>query len=415
MNILLLGNGYDLHYKLPTSYRNFLLTIDFLLKSDINSLNFLGDVFGNQQLNEQDPFIKASYNTYHDIYNKIPLDKTDIKSVISQSKNNIWINYFISCFNKDVGWIDFEKEIAYVISCFQIFFLNQDITIRIEQLSNEVKFMIINNFNFFIDLKNGLHKVNGELYGPVSIKEEYILEYPLNSRHYIINTNAIIDYIYLQLYELSNILKNYLRIFVDNLVIELVQQSLISELDFLKYSDILITFNYTNTFELLEPGIEALHIHGNVNNEIVLGVNSDLNDELDNIDTLFIKFKKYYQRTFYDTDMTYLRWLRSFTKKENKQSIHLLIMGHSLDETDKEVIENLFSLSDKIAIIYHDKSAKSQYIQNLIKIFGKHSFDQLRNKKKLEFLPINFKSADFLQKQANNSTLKYQKELDNFL
>ena len=58
MNILLLGNGYDLNYKLPTSYRNFLLTIDFLTKHNLENIHTVGDVFGNPDLNTQDKFIK---------------------------------------------------------------------------------------------------------------------------------------------------------------------------------------------------------------------------------------------------------------------------------------------------------------------------------------------------------------------
>ena len=71
MNVLLLGNGYDLNYKLPTSYRSFLLTIDFLVKHGLKDINSVGDVFGNPELNEYDNFIKESYKEYKSVYDKI--------------------------------------------------------------------------------------------------------------------------------------------------------------------------------------------------------------------------------------------------------------------------------------------------------------------------------------------------------
>ena len=30
----------------------------------------------------------------------------------------MWIKYFIDAYNKDLGWIDFEKEIAFVLKQF---------------------------------------------------------------------------------------------------------------------------------------------------------------------------------------------------------------------------------------------------------------------------------------------------------
>ena len=62
------------------------------------------------------------------------------------------------------------------------------------------------------------------------------------------------------------------------------------------------SFNYTNTIETLYASEEKVyHIHGNINDNIVLGVNPDKHDEIENIDTLFIQFKKYFQRVFYKT------------------------------------------------------------------------------------------------------------------
>lgn len=128
MNILLLGNGFDLYYKLPTSYRNFLLTLDFLINTDVNNINNISDVFGNPKLNEHDDFIKKSYDEYKEVYDEIELDKEKLQEMIYKTKNNVWFSYLITVFNKDVGWIDFEKEVAYVIECFKSFFEKLDVS-----------------------------------------------------------------------------------------------------------------------------------------------------------------------------------------------------------------------------------------------------------------------------------------------
>ena len=123
MTILLLGNGFDLYFQLPTSYRNFLLTVDFLTKHDLQTLRYVGDVFGHADLIQKDSFIRDSYEKHHDIYNKIPLDADKLINITERAKRNLWFNYFLVSFNRDVGWIDFEKEVAFVISCFKSYII----------------------------------------------------------------------------------------------------------------------------------------------------------------------------------------------------------------------------------------------------------------------------------------------------
>ena len=64
-------------------------------------------------------------------------------------------------------------------------------------------------------------------------------------------------------------------------------------------------------------------------------------------------------------------------------------MGHSLDITDRDIIEELFQNASEIVILYHNFDAKKSYIANLIKIFGKDGFDMLKKDKKLSFVSLN--------------------------
>ena len=73
MNVLLLGNGFDLNYKLPTKYINFLNTVNFL--STLLSLDghSVGEIFGAKSLQLVDKGISNSYKAYQEIYDRIPL------------------------------------------------------------------------------------------------------------------------------------------------------------------------------------------------------------------------------------------------------------------------------------------------------------------------------------------------------
>ena len=89
MNVFLVGNGYDLHHKFPTGYLNFLNTIKFLTEKYNDSFSTVGNVFGNNELQDKDAFIKECYLKHSEIYDTTSLPKEKvydidrIKSLIS--------------------------------------------------------------------------------------------------------------------------------------------------------------------------------------------------------------------------------------------------------------------------------------------------------------------------------------------
>ena len=58
MEILLLGNGFDLHHGLPTKYENFLHVIEFLINHYDRSIKTIGDVLGDERILAVDRYIK---------------------------------------------------------------------------------------------------------------------------------------------------------------------------------------------------------------------------------------------------------------------------------------------------------------------------------------------------------------------
>ena len=106
----------------------------------------------------------------------------------------------------------------------------------------------------------------------------------------------------------------------------------------------------------------------------------------------FLRFKKYFQRVIYHTDDEYLEWIT------NKLSdIDLVVMGHSLDITDKDIIMQMFDAAKDITVLYHNESAEASLVANLINIYGKEKFDELRIKKRLRFLPQNAEYGGFAE------------------
>lgn len=114
MNILLIGNGFDLAHRLPTTYKDFLLFIEVMKQvvnvtttDDLNCINWK--------------------NINLEIYKLIQSDMGNVKNnIYSQAdtwkeliENNFWIEYFLCCqsYIKE-NWIDFENEISKVMQAF---------------------------------------------------------------------------------------------------------------------------------------------------------------------------------------------------------------------------------------------------------------------------------------------------------
>lgn len=387
MNILMLGNGFDLNHKLPTTYLCFLKTMECLLSEDKTPIA-LGYVFMKQQ--KECKMIKESCEEYEAFYNDYFFDEEDQKLLANakvKAYSNIWLDYFIKSYNKELGWIDFEKEISDVISAFSDFFNNTNFTDNSGFVWFTSSNYIVKRFGFFID--KGKDK-------PMSINKEYLLEKPFGSGNHVINIGMIYDKLYNELIELSEMLKDYLYVFVDKPLLAMKEKGIVKPNKTFAVADKVITFNYTNTFEKLysqQKNPQIIHLHGSVDNKVVLGVNNDEEDEIDDLDTTFVKFKKYYQRALYKTDIEYLK-LKKELKIINgnpplgvvRDPVLLMVMGHSLDITDRDIIVDMFMRADKISIYYHSNSALSAYIKNIINIFGKEGFDDLRLYHNLTFI-----------------------------
>ena len=107
MNILVIGNGFDLAHGLPTKYTDFL---DFIKEfQDFQPFQIPKDFQSRIQL-LCSPRKKAYPNYFYNLLNK---NSTLYSELITLTTDNSWLRYFIEIYNsKGNGWIDFESEIS---------------------------------------------------------------------------------------------------------------------------------------------------------------------------------------------------------------------------------------------------------------------------------------------------------------
>ncbi|MBE5890451.1 MAG: hypothetical protein E7282_05705 [Lachnospiraceae bacterium] len=390
MNVLLLGNGFDLNHKFPTSYINFINVVNFLLDKEPEEITTIGQVLGDQKLQNVDSFIKICYEEHARIYDEVIFDDKEKNQIINIARSNLWYEYFSYSVAKNMTWIDFEKEIVRVLEAFNTFFekasfelVNNDVFFDLARYDNQEDEYIISCFPFFYDKKENLGSQHSNV---MKIKKQYVFEKITGSGTYHLCEEQIIADLYISMRDLADILRLYLKAFVDEPSKKYMDMGIKAKFASLPSSTQVYSFNYTNTYEILYSLSNVDHIHGNTESSIVLGVNPDEKDEIYSIDTSFLQFKKYFQRTFYSTDNSFLKKEYDTQNIRTLEGIDLYVIGHSLDVTDKDIIKLVFDSATRITVLYHsDISVKSQ-IKNLVEMFGKEGLDRLRAKKDLCFV-----------------------------
>ena len=399
MNLVLLGNGFDLSLGLPTSYIDFLDTMDFILASESDSYKTVADIWCSKQLRKRNKNIANAYDKYKAIYENIPFPEGVIAAIKSTLEKNSWYRYLTGSFNKDVGWIDFEQEIQSVMDSFS-FVLNSCESQPSINISGHFQkdFYIVHSFNFLLECeKQEKSNTFEKIY---SVRREFTIERPLGSGYRVIDKEKIIAYLYDELRSFTSLLQKYLDVFIDAPFAEAVKQKMIGSHKLFGYTERVITLNYTHSFECLYPTIDVIHLHGEVGKKIILGIPSDVCDNEEFPNTDFIMFKKYFQRLIHGTDEEYLSFLQNVKKLPKKiDRISLTVMGHSLDVSDRDIIVELFNASDSITILYHSQGALETYVRNLVRIFGKQGLDELRATKSLKFHPL-VKEQSFTMEQG---------------
>lgn len=438
MNILLLGNGFDINCGLPTKYINYVQIVDFLNHHRHKKYETVGELFEDMLNNDNNSSVRKLYYDDVDlanIYSKIKINQDDIKNILEidsnnsskDIKDNIWFCFFSKNHITDLSWVGFEREMENVLidldkykaatSSTDTEFINvcdpdfkkYDLiqSPECERIANKLKQFDIPILRYrpYDDLRS----IKSARYE--SKKEAIYFDSASNN----IRWNNIYKELEQERVELVGFFKNYLINFVEKISEnEKFLQYANKQSEFLMEfnpEDVVINFNYTKTFEKLrlrllnynfnnknsysaKGPIPCFHIHGCVDDEnIVMGIRP--NDK----GTEPLHFQKDIQRLRYNTNSEYNEWLRS-NKEKNVEC--LTIMGSSLDVTDGDVIKKLFYRSEKIKVVYHDDDAHGHYCKNIKSILGTDGLEQLQDR-------FSFQDLKGCQKKYNSVKNKRSK------
>ncbi|MBZ9691184.1 MULTISPECIES: AbiH family protein [unclassified Clostridium] len=379
MNILILGNGFDLAHGLPTTYMNFL-----------NAVQAIEKISTEKDKDERKKKLKE-YTEYKykdkskiriridtKIYEILECISDDLRTrddkiftIIKLVKYNFWFDYLENQVEKSNDtWIDFEKEIKEVCKYIEQEKEKKDI------------------------LQDDLFK-------------EFLQKYNTNNEKKIIKTSQLIEKLELDLDKLIITLESYLVFYVNTQGCNKISEDIYN-----LSIDKVISFNYTNTYQRIYDiygrKVQYDYIHGRASGDyykgkshVVLGFDEYLEGKSRDEEMDFISFKKYYQRVLKGTDNKYIEWIKEIEKNKD-ESNNLYIFGHSLDITDKDVLRKLILHKNmNTTIYYQDDDTKKTRIRNLISVLG---YD--------EFLTYTGENRIIFVKQKDMATFWFSKHGD---
>ena len=366
MNILIIGNGFDLAHQLPTKYTDFLNFMKFINRIE----SFHGTFKEFTKDNDKYKFSELNVNIQKyisevieddskkntnivDIWNnrKSADDKSDrvkhIERMIELSSKNIWFEWFQEQLNVHPNWVDFESEISRVVQ--KVEKLIPLIPLKIEKIARMPSYQRLINKIIFA--------------GKASDKDITLAEIETKKGKMLTDLNNLIRCFEIYLEDLvKNIDISQLSLDIYNLNI-----------------DKILSFNYTNTYQkLYDPNVECAHIHGkaDINNDtksnnMVLGIDDYLKGEEKFTNTNFIEFKKYYQRLIKGTNCDYKKWIDEINQTKSFTKHNVYIFGHSLASTDRDVLLDFIENEKTIITIYYNNSNQySDQICNLVHLIG---------------------------------------------
>ncbi len=339
MDILVLGNGFDLEHELPTKYNDFLTFVTRFL-----------ELYQEEEISN-----KSQFDTYLlDLCNN--QDRREVKLELYELVHkNIWITFFLEKQREmGINWIDFEKEISSTIQVMEYL----------------ISF-----------IKNERDKDKKQIKIPHYVCDSMRRLMP-SMQEYISDTEQVIKLKQILLIDLNKMIRSleiYLSDYVAKLEIKVYNPDI-----FKLAPDYVLNFNYTSTYRNLYAknddliGYDYVHGEANFHNtmstcNMVLGIDEYLQEDEKNKNVEFIAFKKYYQRINKKTGSLHRDWMDEM--KSNWNTKHrVTIFGHSLDITDRDILHDLI-VNDNVmvTIYYYDETTFGSQIANLVQIIGQET------------------------------------------
>ena len=335
MNILILGNGFDIAHGLPTRYTDFL---KYCRDYKVGSISD---------------------------------DKTVAAEFAELIKDNVWLKFFLDNtpnLDEDRTWIDFENEIYNVIIAICNDGKKADIKSNGDERMAGIKKIQENpHFGKYVLLLEGRF-----LSFDVSAWYSELRNF---TRAFEIYCCSIIN-------ERSGVTRHY------KLNESLFTRTSNGNSDSTTY---ILSFNYTRTFSRFydngNSGIKYKYVypHGEActeishesadmnmaSNGLVLGTHSfDRSGKDKDIPVDFNVFQKHNQQHRYSTLSDFQQLLKELRDCEEK--IDIYVIGHSLDESDRAKLKHIFCENKEanITVFYYDEVSFDKYINNITAILG---------------------------------------------
>ena len=391
LNILVIGNGFDLAMGWPTRYGDFLNFIrvfqiaynnkDYqesrVPEECIRNLNDRIERYPDKDEKKKLESLKPFWDGFSKAFESREANQVfkDFHFCIYQNR---WIEYFKYRYDEQLiageNWIDLEKEIKDAIKVLE----NDSIA-------------IVNRKSFIIDTYEVNNKIK-ELIEKIQSEKKENRKYNLSAEAYAKLRSSLIC----EFDKFVMALGIYIDFFIRTIYEECDIQRDVYRLLQLKNDKIdhVLSFNYINNYNIKYSGVRqdennTCYVHGSVNyvyelrklknekngsknieriiekNKMIIGFDEYRDDDTKNKQLDFIYYRKYFQRILKGTGSQYLKWL------EQNELNNIYIFGCSLDATDKEIIKDLFlckPVLTKIKIYYHDEEAHNRMIMNLISI-----------------------------------------------
>lgn len=363
-DLLIVGNGFDLYHGLPTRYTDFLKFISYWF--------IFWDNYTGEANVQEDELFRVRLSEHNEIIEESMLDfashkghyKYEHLEFINSHIDNLWINYFLKKQLSGVNWIDFEGEIYNVLKLVEEYY--SEFIPEMRKINDAPIKYIPQDMSIVINIFK--KKCPAEY---IDFTQGIINRYDTEKDKLKNNKDMLLDVMKSELDDLIKCLDYYLLEFVSNIKVEQYSEQ-IKELSYVN----LLNFNYTYTYVSVygKNGLREHHrIHGDcLEEDMVLGIPDEaFPSTLD-----YIFFQKYFQRIQKRTGNYYKSWITGQNTRERTLGdvpINVFIMGHSLADSDKGILKEIF-LNDfiqKITIFYHSQSAYEQQVINLVSMFGK--------------------------------------------
>lgn len=370
VNILVLGNGFDLAHELNTTYKNFLEAVkitDILVNMDksrrVIRWKETDKTHIPKLLCERLDKVVESINNKDDKFTQF----------YSFRESNFWFKFFDK--KAESTWIDFEKGIKEVCGKLEDKIYNGG---DVKSLDSEINIDI--DFTDYKDYFSDRFEI--KTYSKLLEKLEDDLNQLINSLDYYIST------------------------FCDEQDVNIISPDIIP-----LGIDKVISFNYSMTYQNLysvSPNIDCDYIHGKAGeplkgdngnkymvseiknkkfSNLVLGYDEEKVNDI--MLPIFAPFKKYYQRVLKGTGNKYVGWVDEIQKDKEKEH-YVYFFGHSMDVTDKDVIRALILNSNVTSTVYYySGSDKIGKLKNLIAVLGYDKFVEYTRNGKIKLIEQN--------------------------